>query len=174
VRDAEVPKVEQQVRGGARRVLPALVLLLVLAVGALTGGPGALPAPTLQTASTTNPTPPLNVRATGANNSLVIAWDPVSESALTGYRVYFGGTLKATVSGTGTTTTVTGLVNGQLYDNITVRTTTSQFLFPYEGANSVATSGTPHNGLPPGTPAGFTATRGDRQVVLGWTAATDL
>ena len=45
-----------------RRVLPALVLLLVLALGALAGGP--VPSPVLQTASTTNPTPPSNVRST--------------------------------------------------------------------------------------------------------------
>jgi large repetitive protein len=68
----------------AGRVLPALLLLLVLGIGAL--GDGA-PTPALQTASTTNPVPPANVRATGTDGALVIAWDPVAETGLTGYRV---------------------------------------------------------------------------------------
>ena len=152
-------------------MLPALLLLLVLVLGALGGGP--VPSPALQTASTTNPVPPANVRATGADAALVISWDAVNETGLTGYKVYVGGTLRATVTGTSTTTTIGGLTNGQLYENITVRTTTSQLLFPYEGVDSAPTSGTPHNGLAPTAPAGLTATRGDRQVVLGWTATTD-
>ena len=153
-------------------MLPALLLLLVLVLGALGGGP--VPSPALQTASTTNPVPPGNVKATGGNGSLTITWDPVTETGLTGYRVYFNGTQRATVTGTATTATVTGLTNGQLYENITVRTTTSQILIPYEGVDSAPTSGTPHNGLPPAAPAGFTATAGDRQVVLNWSAPTDL
>ena len=164
--------------GGRRRrpgrVLPAFLLLLVLGLGALGGGPGPLPSPALQPASTTNPVPPTNVRATGADGALVIAWDAVNETALTGYKVYFNGALRATVTGTATTTTVTGLTNGQLYEGITVRTTTSQLVIPYEGVDSAPTSGTPHNGLPPAAPAGFTATGADRQVTLGWTAPTDL
>ena len=144
--------------------------MLVLGAAAV-GGPD----PTaLRTASTTNPTPPTGVQATPGNGALVISWNPVAETALTGYRVYFNGTLRATVTGTATTATVTGLTNGQLYTGITVRTTTQQFIIPYEGVDSAPTSGTPHNGLPPAAPAGFTATASDRQVSLAWSAPADL
>ena len=155
-----------------RRVLPALLLLLVMGLGALVSGPVGTPSPSLQTASTTDPVPPKNVRATGADKALVISWDPVNETGLTGYKVYFAGTLKATVTGTATTTTVGGLVNGQQYDAITVRTTT-QLVIAYEGVDSAPASGTPHDGLPPAAPAAFAATPGDRQVVLSWNTATD-
>jgi hypothetical protein len=82
----------------------------------------------------------------------VISRDPVSETGLTGYKVYFNGTLKATVTGTGTTATVTGLTNGQQYDGITVRTTTAQPLLTYEGADSTPpASGLRHAARRPAT-----------------------
>ena len=149
-----------------RTLIGALALLVLVPAGAVPGGPP--PAPQLRLASTANPAPPSNVQAAPADRALTISWTAPLEAFISGYRVYVDGVL--TASPTGTSTTVGGLVNGQGY-SITVVTLTN-----FLGSVSVGTTastpvtGTPKDSVPPASPTGVTAVRGDGRVTLAWTA----
>lgn len=76
-----------------------------------------------QPQDSTPPTVPTNLRSTGTTNtSMSLAWNASSdaESGISGYKVYFGGTLKKSVDGTGTSTTITGLDRNTTYSDIQV------------------------------------------------------
>ncbi len=156
-------------------MLPALVLALALLTGALGGpatapAPAPVPSPELRTASLTDPVPPTNVQATGADQRLALSWTASTEGFVSGYRVYLDGVLRA--SPTGTSTTVTGLVNGR--DHVVTVATVTSFFGTYEGATrSTPVTGTPHDQVAPAAPVTFTATGSDRAVSLSWTAVAD-
>ena len=151
--------------GGRRpRWLLHVVALLVLGVLVTVGG---LPSPGLRLASTTDPVPPTNVTATAADRALAISWTASTESFISGYKVYLDGVLAA--SPTGTSATVTGLVNGRGYV-VTVRTVTT-LVGTSEGTTaSEPVTGTPRDAVLPAAPTGVTAVRGDGQVAVSWVA----
>ena len=139
--------------------------LLVLCATIATAGP-AVPTPSLQPASTSNPVPPTNVTAVPADRALGVSWTASTEGFITGYRVYVDGSLAA--SPAGTSTTLTGLVNGRSYA-ITV-TTVTNFIVTYEGTTaSTPVTATPRDAVAPAPPTGVGAVRGDGRVTLSWT-----
>jgi large repetitive protein len=151
-----------------RRVgfLAALLLLGCAVLAATTAvGPSSTP---LEMVSFSNPNPPTNVVATSADRALNISWSASNEPFAIGYRVYLDGVLSA--SPAGTSTTVSGLVNGQGYV-VTVVTVTSFLGTTYVGTiTSTPVTGTPRDAVPPAAPTGVTAVRGDGQVSISWTA----
>jgi hypothetical protein len=102
-------------RGRGRRWLwRALALVVAVGVVALAGGfsPPRPPSPRLQLTSLTDPAPPTGVTPVGSDRALAISWTASTDSFVNGYKVYLDGTLKVTTSGTGTSTSISGLVNG--------------------------------------------------------------
>jgi len=123
----------------------------------------------------TAPGTPTALSATGGNAQVSLAWTaPASNggSAITDYAVQFssnsGSTWTTFADGTSTATsaTVTGLTNGTAY------------VFRVAAVNAVDTgaytspssSVTPSAGTPPNAPTGLTATAGNAQIALAWTA----
>lgn len=117
------------------------------------------------------PAAPTGLMATAGNAQVSLSW--TASSGATSYNV-----LRSTTSGSGyatvatgitaTSYTSTGLTNGTLY------------YFVVQAVNSAGTSGnssqasaTPSSpGSPPAAPSGLTATAGNGQVSLGWTASS--
>ena len=140
--------------------------LALLALAAMLATAGPAPTASLQLASTSNPVPPTNVTATPADRALTVSWTASTESFITGYKVYVDGSLAASPSGT--STTLTGLVNGRGY-TVTV-TTVTNFLVTYEGTTASApVNGVPRDAVAPAAPTAVAAVRGDGQVTLAWT-----
>ncbi|TFV89968.1 fibronectin type III domain-containing protein [Blastococcus sp. CT_GayMR16] len=154
-------------RSRARTVVSGALALLVLVLAAgTTCGPAALPAPPLRLASTTSPAPPTNVNPAPIDRALNISWTAPAETFISGYRVFLDGTLVA--SPTGTSATVTGLVNGRGYV-VTVTTVTFFLGTTYVGTTpSSAVTGTPKDSVVPASPTGVAAVRGDGRVTLSW------
>jgi hypothetical protein len=102
--------------------------------------------------------PPLNLVVTtgGLENQLVLNWSAPTDtaSALQGYYVYQStGTLAATISGSTTTATITGLVPGQRYGwDVRARTTLSETLSTFGEASTII------YGVPLGEPDAPTVT----------------
>ena len=116
------------------------------------------------------PFAPTGVTATRGDSSAVVSWTaPGSNgSAITGYvvKAYAGATLVSTtnVNAPSTSTTVTGLANGTAY-TFTVAATNAAGTGPASAAsNAVTPAGTPF------APSGVTATGGDSQAGVSWTA----
>jgi fibronectin type 3 domain-containing protein len=151
----------------ARRLLTGALALLVL--GLSSAVPPAHPsAPQLRLASTANPAPPTNVQATTADRALTVSWTAPAEAFISGYRVYLDSALVA--SPTGTSTTVSGLVNGRAY-SVTVITVTNVLGSVSVGTTASApVSGTPKDAVAPAAPTAVAAVRGDGRVTLSWTA----
>jgi fibronectin type 3 domain-containing protein len=153
--------------------LAALAVCGPVMLAAGPGGPSyVLTAATGEQARVLNPGPPTGLTATAGNAELSLSWTaPLSDggAAITGYDVYLGtsshGESAAPVETvTGTSVTVTGLTNGTTY-YVTVDAVNDADL---HSAPSAEASGTPATA--PGAPAGLTATAGDGQVSLSWTA----
>ncbi|MGO8673184.1 MAG: choice-of-anchor tandem repeat GloVer-containing protein, partial [Capsulimonadaceae bacterium] len=116
------------------------------------------------------PAPPTELTAVAGNAEVFLTW--ASSIGATSYNVYRGttsGAESATAIATGVTTTGytnTGLANG------------TTFFYKVAALNSVGTSGKSNeafaepSSLIPLAPAGLTATPGDNQVALSWTAVT--
>jgi fibronectin type 3 domain-containing protein len=142
----------------------------------LAAGPGGpsyvLTAAVGEQARVLNPGPPTGLTATAGDGQLSLSWTaPASDggAAIIGYDVYLGTTSRGesatpatTVSGT--SATVTGLTNGTTY-YVTVDAVNDADLHSAASAEASATPATT-----PGAPAGLTATAGDGQVSLSWTA----
>jgi cellulose 1,4-beta-cellobiosidase len=115
---------------------------------------------------TTAPSVPTGLTATAGDTQVALSWTASTDNVgVTGYRVYRGGTLIA--SPTGTSYTDTGLTNGTAYSYTVAATDAAGNL----SAQSAAASATPV-GAPtaPSAPTGLTATAGNTQVSLSWTA----
>lgn len=117
-------------------------------------------------ADTTPPTVPTGLTATPGNTQVGLSWTASTDAVgVTGYRVYRGGTLVG--SPTGTTYTDTGLTNGTGYSYTVAAVDAAGNL----SAQTSAVTATPTAGTTaPGAPTGLTATPGSAQVALSWTA----
>jgi len=116
---------------------------------------------------TTPPSAPPGLSATAGDRQVALSWSAATDNiGVTGYDVYRGAVLVA--SPAGTSYTDTGLANGTLY-SYTVKAR--------DAAGNVSTpssaSATPADTTAPTVPSGLTATPGDAQVSLSWTASTD-
>jgi len=118
----------------------------------------------------TVPSAPTGLAATAGNTQVALSW--TASSGATSYNVYRGTTAggesaTAVATGvTGTTYTNTGLINGTAY------------YYKVKAVNSAGTSGysneasaTPVLAVP-SAPTGLTATAGNTQVALSWTASS--
>ena len=152
----------------------------MLAAGRAAGPPASGPSYVLtavqgEQARVLNPGPPTGLTATGGNAQVSLSWTaPASDggAAIIGYDVYLGtsshGESAAPVKTVaGTSTTVTGLTNGTTY-YFTVDAVNDADLHSVASAEASATPAAPATA--PGAPAGLTATAGNAQVSLSWTA----
>jgi len=115
------------------------------------------------------PAAPTGLTATAGNTQIALSWS--ASSGATSYNV-----LRSTTSGSGysslatglTTTsyTNTGLVNGTAYYYVVTATNTAG-----TSGNSSQATATPRVGIP-AAPTGLTATGGNTQVALSWTASS--
>lgn len=150
----------------------------VTAANTVGTGPASAPSNSVTPAVLTVPGAPTGVTATVADTQATVSWTaPVSDggSPITGYTVTATGGASpviATVTAPAGSTTVptsktlTGLINGTTY-SITVTATNSQGAGP---ASSPAVSVTPGVLAAPGAPTGATATAGNGQATVNWTA----
>lgn len=118
--------------------------------------------------SCTPPPSPANVVASPANGSVTLTW--AASAGATSYSIYknnTGGTSYSFVNSTSTTTfTDTNVVNGTQYTYVVTASNGS-----CSSANSMPAQVTPVC-VPPSPPSGVTATPGDGQIALAWTAPT--
>lgn len=116
----------------------------------------------------TPPATPTGLNATAGNAQVSLSWN--TSSGATSYNVK-----RATVSGgpytTITNVTTVSFINAGLVNGTTYYYVVSALNAAGESANSTQASATPQL-PPPGTPTGLTATAGNAQVVLGWTASS--
>jgi titin len=127
----------------------------------------------IATPPATFPTAPLDLRATAGNRFVLLQWSPPASdggAAVASYRVYRsttpGGETLLITLGNVLTYTDTGLANGQIYYyKISAVNSVG------EGVQSNETSATPVN--VPSAPTIVSATPGDGQVVLVWTAPSN-
>ncbi|MER7206519.1 cellulose binding domain-containing protein [Streptosporangium sp. NPDC000239] len=114
----------------------------------------------------TAPGKPGAVTATGGSKSVSLSWGAAS-GTVTGYRVYEGSTLKATV--TGTSATISGLGDCEAHTY-----TVAAYNGAGEGAKSdpASASTTGCTTGAPGKPGSVTATGGSKSVSLSWGAAS--
>ncbi|MFI5226475.1 MAG: fibronectin type III domain-containing protein, partial [Candidatus Limnocylindrales bacterium] len=132
-------------------------------------GTGPASAPASATPATV-PGAPTGLTATAGNAQVALAWiAPASNggSAITGYTVT--GSPGGTCSSSSLGCTVTGLTNGTLY-SFTVTATNSVGTGLASGAASATPTAPPPPPTVPGAPTGLTATAGNAQVALAWTA----
>src|ERR1039457_29313 len=140
-----------------------------------TGGTGGLTAIqdiqswTYSTGSSTNPpAAPTNLVATAGNGQVGLSWS--ASSGATSYNVQrattSGGPYTTIASPTTASYTDTGLTNGTTYYYVASAVNTAG-----ESANSSQVSATPQPAIPP-TPTNLTATAGNGQVGLSWSAAS--
>ena len=113
------------------------------------------------------PSAPTGLSATAGNQQVSLTW--TASSGATSYnvkRATTSGGLYTTVSSpTGTSQTDTGLTNGTTYYYVVSAVSSAG-----ESANSSQASATP--GVIPAVPTGLTATAGNQQVSLSWTASS--
>jgi len=116
---------------------------------------------------------PTSLTATGGNAQISLTWTAPSYnggSAITGYSVEYtpSGASPQTVStgSTSTSYTLTGLTNGTAY-TVRVAGINANGTGTYTAASS---SVTPAVGTPPNAPTSLTATAGNAQIALSWTA----
>jgi predicted phage tail protein len=120
-------------------------------------------------APVTAPGAPSGLTATAGDAQVSLSWKaPGSDggSAITGYKVYQGTGKNPAASVAGTSATVKGLANGTTY-SFTVTAVNRAG----EGPASGSVSATPSAAISkPGSPNGLTASPGNAQVTLSWTA----
>lgn len=122
---------------------------------------------------------PTSLTATGGDAQVSLAWTAPNYnggSAITDYSVQFSsnsGSTWSTFARTASTTasqTVTGLTNGTAYV-FRVAGINANGTGSYSAASSAVT---PSAGTPPGAPTGLTATAGNAQISLAWTAPSSV
>ncbi|WEK54902.1 MAG: glycoside hydrolase family 6 protein [Candidatus Cohnella colombiensis] len=119
----------------------------------------------------TIPAAPTGLTATAGNAQVALSW--TASSGATSYTVKrattSGGTYTTVATGvTATSYTNTGLTNGTTYYYVVSASNSAG-----ESANSAQVSATPSAGVTiPAAPTGLTATAGNAQVALSWTASS--
>ena len=113
---------------------------------------------------------PTGLTATAGNAQIALSWTSVSGAS--SYNVkratVTGGPYTTVASGvTATSYTNTGLTNGTAYYYVLSAVNAAG-----ESANSAQVSATPQATPPPAAPTGLTATAGNAEVALAWTAST--
>ena len=129
-------------------------------------GPGSTSAPSAPVSATPAPAvagAPTGVTGVAGDKTAALSWNPVATAS--GYKVWRDGVVVATP--TGTSLTDTGLTNNQTYSYAITATVSG-----VDSAKSTAVSVTPYV-LTPAAPTGLTATGGNAQVSLSWTAAAN-
>lgn len=135
-------------------------------------GESAPSTPQASATPATTPGPPTSVSAAPGNTTVTVNWSPPASNggaAITGYNVYRStasgvqGTKVASVSGSTTSYTDTGRINGTTYYYEVTAVNPAG-----EGPVSSQVSATP--ATPPGAPTALLATPGNGQVQLSWTA----
>ncbi|WMT43488.1 fibronectin type III domain-containing protein [Paenibacillus sp. D2_2] len=122
-------------------------------------------------ATVTVPAAPAGLTATAGNAQVALSW--TASSGATGYNVKrattSGGPYTTVASGvTATSYTNTGLTNGTAYYYVVSAVNSAG-----ESANSTQVTATPQTTVTvPAVPAGLTATAGNAQVTLSWTASS--
>src|SRR6202171_2874483 len=148
--------------GGARLIFSAVALMLLLqGCGGYGGG---------SSGGTAAPAAPTGLTATAGNAQVMLAW-----TASTGATSYYvkrstttGGPYTQIATQTATSYTDTGLTNGTKYYYVV-----SAYNSAGQSANSTEVSVTPvASPTPPPAPTNLTATAGNAQVALTWTAST--
>ncbi len=172
----------------------------VTAVNTAGEGPASGAVSAAPASPVTNPGAPTGLTATAGNGRVALSWSaPAADggAAISGYLIYRGtspgGESHVPVNGTliqGTSYTVTGLANGTAYYFTVAAVNAAKHQGSASGqasATPVSTTGpattgpatTPTSAHPtrgtaapgaPGAPTGLTATAGDAQVTLSWTA----
>ncbi|MER5625300.1 cellulose binding domain-containing protein [Streptosporangium sp. NPDC002544] len=115
---------------------------------------------------TTVPGKPGAVSATGGANSVALSWG-ASSGSVTGYRVYEGSAVKATVTGTSATVSGLGVCEAHTY---TVAAYNSAGEGPKSDPASATTTGCTTG--TPGKPGAVSATGGANSVALSWGASS--
>jgi fibronectin type 3 domain-containing protein len=116
------------------------------------------------------PSPPTNLTATGGNDEVTLAW--TASTGATSYNVYRG-----TLTGQETVTVATGVTTTSYVDSTVTNGPT--YYYKVTATNSAGTSGYSNEasaatsaGNPPTAPAGLSATAGNTQISLSWTASS--
>ena len=116
------------------------------------------------------PAAPTGVTATAGNGQVTISWSAVSGA--TSYNIYWSTTSGVTktnstmITGASSPYTHTNRTNGTIYYYIVTTVNSSG-----ESNRSAEVSAIPSPASPPAPPIGVTATPGDGQVIVSWTAA---
>jgi methionine-rich copper-binding protein CopC len=149
-----------------------------LAGNALTGT-NSFSFKTATTADTTAPSTPQNLTAQASDTQIKFSWTANSEPDLKGYTLYYSNNAndlssKVFISKPSTTTTLTGLTNGQTYyyqleaedgaGNRSGRTITK---------NATPKKPIPTDSIAPATPQNLTFEAGQSQIKFSWTANTE-
>ena len=137
------------------------------------GGTSSGSGPVTTPASSTAPAAPAALTATAGNQQVSLTWNP--SSGATTYHVKrstgSGGPYTQVGSVTATSYTDAGLTNGTKYFYVVSALSTAG-----ESVNSSEVSGTPASPAPaptvPAVPTALTATAGNQQVSLTWTASS--
>ncbi|HZJ54372.1 MAG TPA: fibronectin type III domain-containing protein [Myxococcaceae bacterium] len=136
--------------------------------GPVAGGASANSSQAMATPQAGTPQPPTGLTATPGNTQVSLSW--TASSGATSYnvkRATVSGGPYTTVGNTGATSfTNTGLTNGTTYFYVVTALNASG-----ESGNSTQVSATPQAPVPQ-PPTGLTATPGNAQVSLSWTASS--
>jgi hypothetical protein len=126
-------------------------------------------------ADTTAPTTPANLNATAVSSSQInLTWSASTDNvAVTGYRVYRGGTLLVTLGNVTSYQNNTGLSGSTTY-SYTVQAIDAAGNASAQSAADTATTLATADTTAPSVPGGVTATTlSGSQISLNWTASTD-
>ena len=150
----------QWARAALGFLLAAVLLFTGIVLPGCGGGGGSDPSP---------PAAPSNVTATPGDNTVTVSWDNVAGAA--SYNIYYGtsaGVTKANGTKLSSATSpraVAGLANGTTYYFVVTAVNADG-----ESAVSAEISATPAAAPPPAAPTGVTATAGNGQVTVSWSA----
>ena len=160
-----MPRLFQQLQQNVRGILPALLACAAVGIAGCAGYAGG---GTVKGGGGSAPPVPAGLSATAGNAQVALTWN--TSAGASGYYVQ-----RSTVSGgpymqiaaQGTASfTDTGLTNGTKYFYVV-----SSYNMQGTSANSVEVSATPAAPVP-ATPIGLTATAGNTQIALSWTASS--
>jgi len=126
------------------------------------------------TTTATAPGAPSGVAATAGNASATVRWTPPTNtggSPITGYTVTSApGGVTATVGGSATSATVSGLTNGTAYTFTVTATNVAGTSPPSAPSTAVTPTAT---ATAPGAPSGVAATAGNASATVRWTPPAD-